>query len=65
MDTMLSCDESDDELTVLEDIRDGSQSHLIINSIEACYKIRDQIKLGHAEWKGALLATQNKGKRLH
>ena len=53
MDVMPSCDESNDELTVLKDIRDGSQSHPSINSREACYKICDHIKQVRAEWKGA------------
>ena len=34
---------------MLEDILDGSQSHLSINRIEACYKIYDRIKRGQAE----------------
>ena len=50
-------DESDDELNMLEDIRDGVQSHPIINRIEAHYKIRDRIKRGQAEWKEASLST--------
>ena len=47
---------------MLEDIRDGSQSHPSINRIEARYKIRDCIKQRQLEWKGALLSTQNMGK---
>ena len=49
---------------MLEDICNGSQSHLSINRIEAHYKIRDHIKRGQAQWKGALLSTQNMGKGL-
>ena len=40
-------DESDDEnmsTKMLEDIRDGSQSHPNVNRREARYKIRDRIK---------------------
>ena len=49
MDQMSSGDESDDELTVLEEINDGSQYHLSINSRYARYKILDCIKQGQAE----------------
>ena len=47
MDAMDSGDESDDEpmsTDMLEYMHDGSQSHLIINRIEAQYMIRDCIK---------------------
>ena len=57
---MSSCDESDTEhmfTNMLEDIYDVSQSHPSINRRETCYKIRDQIKRGQAEWKGSLLST--------
>ena len=50
---------------MLEDNCDGSQSHTSVNRIEAHYKIRDRMKQGQAEWKGALLYTQNMGKGLH
>ena len=43
---MSSGDESDAEpmsMEMLEDIHDGSQSHLSINRIEALYKICDRI----------------------
>ena len=50
---------------ILEDIRDCSQSHLRINIIEAQYKIRDRIKEGQVEWKGALLSIKNTIKGLH
>ena len=56
MDAMSSCDESDTEhmfTNMLEDIYDVSQSHPSINRRETCYKIRDQIKRGQAEWKGS------------
>ena len=42
---------------MLEDMCDGSQSRLRINSIEARYKIRDCIKRVQEEWKGDLLST--------
>ena len=60
MDVMDSCDEYDDEpmsTGMLEDICDGSKSHLSINRREACYKICARIKQRQAEWKGALLST--------
>ena len=47
MDAMDSGDESDNYLMsteMLEDIRDGSQSHTNVNSREECYKILDSIK---------------------
>ena len=47
MDVMSSGDESDGEpmsMDTLEEIRDGSQSHLSINKREARYKICDHIK---------------------
>ena len=68
MDVMSSGDESDGEpmsMDTLEEIRDGSQSHLSINKREARYKICDHIKWGKAEWKGALLSMKNMGKGLH
>ena len=61
-------DESDDEpmsTEMLEDIRDGSQSHTNVNRIEARYKIRDLSKQRQSEWKGMLKATRNIGKGLH
>ena len=36
---------------MLEDIHDRGQSHPIINSREACYKIRDCIKRGKSNGK--------------
>ena len=42
-----SGDESDHDLIsteILEDIRDGSQTHPNFNKREACYKIRDRIR---------------------
>ena len=52
MDAMSSGDESDTEpmsTEILEYIRDGSQSHLIINRRYARYKIGDHIKQSQAE----------------
>ena len=46
MDVMSSVDESYDELIsteMLEDICDGSKSHIIVSRREALYKIRDHI----------------------
>ena len=49
---------------MLEDIRDGSQSHMNVNQREARYKIPDRIWQRQPEWKGALKTTQNMGKGL-
>ena len=68
MDAMDSGDKSDQDLIyteMLEDIRDRSQSHPIVNQREACYKIRDSIRQRQSEWKGSLKATQRMGKGLH
>ena len=46
---MSSGDEYDDELTMLEDIYDGSKYHPSINMTEARYNIRDFIKRGQLE----------------
>ena len=65
MDAMLSSDESDAEpmfAKMLEDICDGSKSHLSINRREERYKIRDHVKRSQAEFKGASLSTQIMGK---
>ena len=43
----------------LEYTCDVSQSRLIINRRESCYKICDHIKRGQAEQKGALLSSRN------
>ena len=47
---------------MLEDIRDGSQTHPNVNKREAHYKIRDCIRQSQPEWKGALKAARNMGK---
>ena len=57
MDDMESGDESYHDLIsmeTLEDIHDISQSHLIVNQRESCYKIRDRIRQRQSEWKVAL-----------
>ena len=41
---------------MLEDIRDGSQTHPNFNRREARYKIHDFIRQRQSEWKGALKA---------
>ena len=58
MDTMDSDDEYDAEpmsTDMLEYIRNGSQSHLSANSIEARYNIRDCIKQRQSEWKRRII----------
>ena len=65
---MDSGDESDDDpifMEILEDIRDGSQSHPGFNKREDRYKIRDRIRQRQSEWRGALKATQDMSKGLH
>ena len=60
IDAINSGDESDHDLIsteMLEDIRDGSQTHPNVNRREARYKIRDRIRQRQSEWKGALKAT--------
>ena len=52
-------------MEMLEDICDGSQTHLNVNRRKARYKIHDCIKQRQSEWKGALKATLNMGKGLH
>ena len=61
-------DDSDHDLIsteMLEDIRDGCQTHPNVHRIEARCKIRDRIRQGQSEWKGALKSTQSMGKGLH
>ena len=68
VDTIKYGDESDHDLIstdMLHDIRDGSQTHPKVNKREARYKIRDRIRQGQSEWKGALKATRSMGKGLH
>ena len=64
---MYSGGESDAEpmyMQMLEQIRGGSQSCPSVNSVEERYKLHDYIKQIQAEWKGAILSTQNVGKGL-
>ena len=68
MEGINSGDESEHDLIsteMLEDIRDGSQTHPNVNRREARYKIRDFIRQRQSEWKGALKATQSTEKGLH
>ena len=50
---------------MLEDIRDGSNTHQNVNRIKARYKIRDHISQRQSEWKVALKDTRIIGKGLH
>ena len=50
---------------MLEEIRDGSQTHPNVNIREARYKICDRIRQRQLEWKGVLKATQTVRKNLH
>ena len=50
---------------MLEDIRDGSQTHPNVNRREARYKICDRIRQRQLEWKVALKDMQSIGKGLH
>ena len=60
MENLDSNEESDHDLIstdMLEDIRDGIQTHPNVNKMEARYKIRDRVRQRQPEWKGALKAT--------
>ena len=60
MDAINSGDESDHDIIsteMLEDIRDGIQTHPNFNRRETRYKIRDCIRQRQSERKGALKAT--------
>ena len=60
MENLDSNEDSDHDLIsteMLEDIRDGSQTHPNVNKREACLKIRDHIRQRKSEWKGALKST--------
>ena len=50
---------------MLEDIRDGSQTHPKVDKRDAHYKIRDRVRQRQSEWQGALKAMQSMGKGLH
>ena len=59
-----SSDESDNDLIstdMLQDIRDGSQTHPNVNRREARYKIRDNIRHRQSGWKIALKSKQSTG----
>ena len=68
MENLNSNEQSDHDLIstdMLEDIRDGSQTHPNVNKREARYKIRDLISQKESQWKVSLKATHNMGKGLH
>ena len=68
MDNLDSNEESDHDLIsteMLEEIRDGSQTHSNDNKREARHKIHDRVRQRQSEWNGALKATQSMGKGLH
>ena len=68
MENIDSNEQSDHDLIsteMLEDIRDGSQTHPIINRRKARYKICDRVRQRQSERKGELKATHNMGKGLH
>ena len=50
---------------MLEDIREGNQTHPNVNKRETRSKIRDLIRRQELQWKGALKATRSMGKGLH
>ena len=65
MENINSGDESDYDIIsteMLEDIRDGSQTHTNVNRREARYKIRYRIRQRQSECKEALKATRSMGK---
>ena len=60
MENLDSNEKSDHDIIsreMLEDIRDGSQTHPNVNKKEACYKIRDRVRQKESQQKGALKAT--------
>ena len=68
MENLDSNEQSDHDLIsmeMLEDIRDGSQTHPNVNKRESRYKIRDHIRQKGLQWKKALKATHNTRKCLH
>ena len=68
MDAINYGDESDHDLIstkMLEDIRDGSQTHPNVNRGDTRYKICDCIRQRQSECKGALKATRSMVKYLH
>ena len=68
MENLYSNEQSDHDLIsteILEDIRDGSQTHPNVNKREARYEICDRIRQKKSQWKGELKATRTMGKGLH
>ena len=68
MENLDSNEQSDHDLIsteMLEDIRDGTQTHPNVNKMEARYKICDRVRQKESQWKGALKATRSMGKGLH
>ena len=68
MENLDSNEKSDHDIIsteMLEDIRDGSQTHPNVNKREARYKISDRVRQQESQWKGAIKATQSMGKVLH
>ena len=66
MENLASSEESDHDLIsteMLEDIRDGSQTHPTVNKREARYEICDRVSRRELQWKGTLKAMRNMGKR--
>ena len=60
MENLDSNEQSDHDIIyteMLEDIHDGSQTHLKVNRGEACYKIHGRIKQIQSQLKGALKST--------
>ena len=68
MENLDSNDKSDHDLIsteMLEDIRDGSQTHPNVNKRKARYKICERNRQKESQCKGALKATRSMGKGLH
>ena len=68
MENIGSNEKSDHDLIsteMLEDIRDGSQTHPTVNKMEARYEIHDHIRRKESQRKGALKATRDMVKGLH
>ena len=68
MENLDSNEKSDHDIMfteMLEDIRDGSQTHANVNKKETRYKIRDHVRQKESQWKGALKATRSMGKCFH
>ena len=62
MENLDSNEESDHDIIskeMLEDIRDGSQTHPNVNKREARYKICDRVRQKESQWKGELKITQS------